>query len=208
MCLAAMDESGDPGMKLGKGSSRLFTIGLLLFQEEAQAEACRGRIQALRKALGMKLSGKNAEFHFSKLGADFREAFLVAVANDPFQFFSCTIDKARLSGRAWNKKEYLVHRAGVLTLDLAAPQMREAKLLFDATSSRKFDWEFLRMLRKHAGYRDQVPVIKETQRLESYKDDLVQMIDMVCGAMLSEEKRYTRHIAQRVAGSVIYPPLE
>ncbi len=86
--------------------------------------------------------------------------------------------------------------------------MREAKLRFDATSSRKFDWEFLRMLRKHAGYRDQVPVIEETQRLESYKDDLVQLIDMVCGAVLSEEKRYTRPIAQRVAGRIVYPPLE
>jgi hypothetical protein len=66
MCMAMMDESGDPGMKLGKGSSDLFTISLVLFPETAVAEACRQRIQELRHELGMKLSGQAASFHFAR----------------------------------------------------------------------------------------------------------------------------------------------
>ena len=58
--------------------------------------------------------------------------------------------------------------------------MLEAKLFFDATSSRQFDWELLTFFKKHAGTYEGVPIIKETQRLASYKDDLVQLVDMVC----------------------------
>jgi hypothetical protein len=206
MCVAAMDESGDPGMKLGKGSSDLFTVGMVLFQQEAEAEACRARIQTLRVELGMKLSGKKAEFHFRAIGEEHRRAFLSAMAPFAFQFFSCTIDKTRLSGKAWAKKEYMYKRAGMVTIDLAIGSMLEAKLLFDATSSRQFDWELLRALKKHAGYRGGRPVIKETHRLDSYKDDMVQLIDMVCGAVMAEDRQYHRLIRQREAGRVVFPP--
>jgi hypothetical protein len=206
MCVAAMDESGDPGMKLGKGSSDLFTIGMVIFQKEYEAEACRGRIQALRLDLGMKLSGKKAEFHFRAMGEAHRRAFLSAVAPFAFQFFSCTIDKTRLSGKAWEKKDYMYKRAGMMTLDLAIGSMLEAKLLFDATSSRQFDWQFLRALKKHAGYRGERPVIKQTQRLDSYKDDMVQLIDMVCGAVMAEDRQFHRLIRRREAGRVVFPP--
>jgi hypothetical protein len=205
MCFATMDESGDTGLKLGKGSSDLFTIAMVLFAEEAQAAACRTRIQALRPELGMKLSGKAAEFHLGKMGEEYRTAFLNAVAPFSFRFFSCTIDKARLSGKAWQKKDYMYERAGIMTLDMALADMLEAKLVFDATSSRRFDWEFRRALKKHAGYCENLPVIKETQRLDSYKDDLVQLIDMVCGAVMAEDRQYHRLIRHREGGRVVFP---
>jgi Protein of unknown function (DUF3800) len=206
MCLATMDESGDTGMKLGQGSSALFTIGMVLFQEEAQANACRARIQALRPELGMKRSGKKSEFHFREMDRERREPFLRAAAEYPFHFYTCTITKERLSGKEWNKKQYMYQRAGVLTLDQARHNMLEAKLLFDATSSKTFDWEFLRFLKKHAGSYDGLPVIAETQRLDSYKDDLVQMIDMVVGAVMAEDRRYFRLIRHKEKGRIVYPP--
>lgn len=52
MCLAAMDESGDPGMKLRKGSSQLFTIGLLLFQIVTGRSGAVDRYGVWRGALG------------------------------------------------------------------------------------------------------------------------------------------------------------
>jgi hypothetical protein len=128
------------------------------------------------------------------------------VAPFSFQFFSCTIDKTRLSGKAWEKKEFMYRRAGMMTLDLAIGSMLEAKLLFDATGSRQFDWEFLRGLKKHAGHRGKLPVIKETQRLDSYKDDVVQLIDIVCGAVMAEDRQYHRLIRRREAGRVVFPP--
>ncbi len=100
----------------------------------------------------------------------------------------------------------MYQRAGALTLDQARNNMREAKLLFDATSSKAFDWEFLRFLKKHAGRSEGLPVIGETRRLDSYKDELVQMIDMVVGAVMAEDRRYYRLIRRKEGGRVIFPP--
>ena len=55
----------------------------------------------------MKLTGKEAEFHFRDMGKAHREAFISAVASFPFKFYTATIIKARLSGKAWTKKEYM-----------------------------------------------------------------------------------------------------
>ncbi len=93
-----------------------------------------------------------------------------------------------------------------MALDRALPNMLEARLLFDATSSQRFDWEFLRFLTKHAGSYDGLPVIKETQRLASYKDDLIQMIDMVIGAVKAKDRGYYRLIRGKDEGGVVYPP--
>jgi hypothetical protein len=193
-------------MPLPGALSSLFAM--VLFAEEDQADDCRARISSLRPELGMKLSGKEAEFHFWQMHEERRIAFLNAVAPFPFKFFSCTIDKARLSGKAWQKKEFMYERAGVMTLDMARADMRETNLVFDATSSRKFDQEFLRKLKKHAGSAEKLPIIKETRRLDSYKDDLVQLIDMICGAIIADDRKYHRIIRHREGGRVVFPPLE
>ena len=192
-------------MKLGRGSSDCFTICLVLFPDEAEAERCRECIQALRAELGMKTSGKASEFHFCKASHQRREAFLTAVSAFPFSFFTATIRKERLSGRAWRKKDYMYERAASMALDLARDELLEAKLLFDATSSRAFDWELLRTLKKHVGLYEEVPVIKETRRLDSHKDDLIQLVDMVCGAAMCDDDCYQRLIRHRKGRCLVFP---
>ena len=192
-------------MKLGKGSSALFTIGIAVFHDAAVADACRAGIQTLRRDSGMKLSGVESAFHYCEMGKGHREAFFDTVAGFQFQFFTGTITKERLSGKGWQKKEYMYQRAGILALDQALDELSEAKLLFAATSGRQFDWKFLRFLKKHAGYRDDVQVIKDTHRMEPYKDDLIQLIDMVCGAVLYKDPGYYRLIRHRDGGRVVFP---
>ena len=162
MCLATMDESGDTGLRLGAGSSERFTIGMVLFQEEAEADACKASIRALRRSLGMKLTGKEAEFHFRDRGKAHREAFLSAVAPFPFKFYIGHDHQGPPLRAKHGARRSTCTSAGVLAIDQALPNMLEAKLLFDATSGRLFDWEFLRFLTKHAGYYDGLPVIKES----------------------------------------------
>jgi Protein of unknown function (DUF3800) len=205
MCLLLMDESGDPGMKLGEGYSDYFTVCLVLFPDEADAELCRARIHSLRAELGMKLSGKASEFHFCKLSHERREAFLTEVSAFPFSFFTATITKARLSGRAWLKKDYMYETAATMAIDLVRDELLEAKLVFDATSSRTFDWGLLRKLKKHVGTYEGLPVIKETRRFDSHKDDLIQLVDMVCGAAMCEEDDYRRIIRHKKWGRAAFP---
>lgn len=50
--LVFIDESGDPGLKIEKGSSRYFTVSLVVFEDKEEALACDQRIGLLRRELG------------------------------------------------------------------------------------------------------------------------------------------------------------
>jgi len=50
--LVFIDESGDPGLKIEKGSSRFFTIALVIFEDKEEALACDQRIKLLKRELG------------------------------------------------------------------------------------------------------------------------------------------------------------
>jgi hypothetical protein len=68
--LVFIDESGDPGLKLTTGSSKFFTIVLVVFGENDDALACDQRISLLRKELNLP---EDYEFHFKeKIIQDFR----------------------------------------------------------------------------------------------------------------------------------------
>ena len=51
--LVFIDESGDSGLKFEHGSSRFFTIALVVFGNNNEAIACDQRIGLLRKELGV-----------------------------------------------------------------------------------------------------------------------------------------------------------
>ena len=99
--LAFIDESGDPGRKIGQGSSAFFTLAMVTFEEAEEAAACDQRISLLRHELGLP---KEFEFHFYSNSRRVRLAFLEAVA--PYGFFyhafSLNKDPAKLYGRGFN----------------------------------------------------------------------------------------------------------
>ncbi|PIS18279.1 hypothetical protein COW38_03070 [Candidatus Collierbacteria bacterium CG17_big_fil_post_rev_8_21_14_2_50_45_7] len=62
--LIFIDESGDSGLKVEHGSSRLFTISLVVFEEKDEALACDQRIDLLKRELGWK--DVRSEFHLNE----------------------------------------------------------------------------------------------------------------------------------------------
>lgn len=61
--LVCIDESGDSGLKIDRGSSRYFTIGLVVFEDNEEAVLCDQRIQLLKNEIGWS---KMSEFHFKR----------------------------------------------------------------------------------------------------------------------------------------------
>ena len=58
--LVFIDESGDPGLKIEKGSSRFFSVSLVIFEDKEEALACDQRITLLKRELGWE---EDSEFH-------------------------------------------------------------------------------------------------------------------------------------------------
>ena len=62
--LVFLDESGDPGMKLSGGSSDLFIVTLVIFNDHDEAQAADDRVRLLRQELGVN---EAFEFKFNKM---------------------------------------------------------------------------------------------------------------------------------------------
>jgi hypothetical protein len=182
--LAFMDESGDCGLEFAKNSSPFFTYALAQFGDHEQAAACRAAIQLLRKDV---LHVKDTfEFHFTECTHSQRLAFYNAVLPFDFRFSARTIEKANLRGKkGWDKKKFFFQRALDLMLEgVIRPYLVGAKLLIDGSTDRKFNKEVEVYLRRHAGFtEDGKKRLEEAHCLDSRKHDLIQLADMVCGAV-------------------------
>lgn len=100
--LVFVDEAGDTGLKLARGSSRYFVVTLLLFEENDEASAADARIGLLRRELGL---AADFEFHFSDTPERIKEAFFEAILPYNFFYFSIVINKAGLYGPGFKFKE-------------------------------------------------------------------------------------------------------
>jgi Protein of unknown function (DUF3800) len=77
--LVFIDESGDPGFKTQRGSTRAFTAALVAFQNVDAAKLCQKAIKAIQQRLTIF-----PEFKFSKCRPEVKDAFFSAVM--PFEF--------------------------------------------------------------------------------------------------------------------------
>jgi hypothetical protein len=60
--LVFIDDSGDPGFKLDKGSSRYFVVACVIFDDNLDAEEAALKIKRLRRTLGWR---NEQEFKFN-----------------------------------------------------------------------------------------------------------------------------------------------
>jgi hypothetical protein len=67
--LVFIDESGDPGFKLNKGSTASFTAALVAFRDHEQARLAQQAIERLAERLRIR-----PEFKFSKCRPEVRDA--------------------------------------------------------------------------------------------------------------------------------------
>jgi hypothetical protein len=198
--LVFIDESGDTGIKLESGSSSaLFIVGLILFDEREAAAHADQRIAELKASLGVAPS---FEFHFSKLKASWRELFLKEAAKFEFFYFGVVIDKAALSERGFHKPAELYRYACQLVFECARPYFNEVTVVIDGTGTRPFQRELTAYLRKKVNTQGEKKIHK-IKLQDSHKNNLLQLADMVCGAVARSftEKpdalRYRRLISHR-----------
>jgi hypothetical protein len=185
MCLAVFDESGDAGVRklcLEKHKpSPYFSVAAVVFPEMEQAGGCEKRIISLREELSLS---PNYEFHFTSAGKRGRTEFLKAVKEFDFLYAVTTIDKRELTGNAWNKKSYLFHHAARMSLDAIKAHLVGARVFIDKSGDKRFDREICSFLKKHAGLHEKKPRIAAASAYDSKKHNLVQLVDMVCGAVV------------------------
>jgi len=177
--LVVVDESGDSGLKIGQGSSRFFSLALVLFDESREADAVDARIKQLRQELALH---KLFEFKFNRCNLRFQETFLKAVADYNFFFLGIVIDKSKLPQAQFKQKGAFYKYAAGLAFINARPYLNEATVIIDGSASQDFRREFGSYLRQRIND-DGTRYIRKVKFKDSAKNNLVQLADMIAGAI-------------------------
>jgi hypothetical protein len=182
------DESGDPGM--GQHCSPTFTLALTLFETDEEASACEQTITKLRAELGIR------EFHWVSLTDKERTDFLNAVLKHNFYYVAQTLDKGKVKHRGFRNKAFFYERVaekmaeGIedflrIAQGCCEPKPLDMAVVLDRNGDREYMSSMGKHLKRIKDARGRSLVGKiSSHRSISY--DLLQLADMVCGAVLHQ----------------------
>lgn len=175
--IIAIDDSGDPGLKLGKGSSDYFVIAANLFEDDLDAEEVALKIKRLRQRLGWKL---NHEFKFRKTSPEIRKLFLNEVKSGNFETSIVIIDKKDYENEKSFKNDAsrLYNTVILKSIKGFSVKLKNTHILIDGESGSSYRRKAKTFFRKN------LPkgAMRELSYRDSVDDNLVQLADMIVGA--------------------------
>lgn len=180
----AIDESGDTGRKLWRGSSKWFILAAAIVPDSI--EGCGLTCQCVSKYRQEFNYGN--ELHFSKNTHDQHLHFLQFMHDKDFVFAAVAIDKRKLLV----KKPYILRsKTALLQYSFDAlfselkPWLDDPIVLIDASGPDSFNRALSRHLLKLFGSRHKGDFhsIKRVACVDSRDEPLVQLADYVAGAV-------------------------
>jgi hypothetical protein len=202
--LIFIDESGDPGLKLEEGSSKFFTVSLVVFEDHDEAVSCDQRIGLLRKELGWD---EGSEFHFKRNSDKVRRAFLQAVAPYNFFYYGIVINKdpAKLYGEGFKNKESFYKYACGLVFENAKEKLENTIIVIDKSGNMDFRNQLARYLRRRMNQSKHL--IKKVKMQRSSGNNLLQLADYIAGAVnrsVQDRKKYADEYRKLISHREIY----
>lgn len=179
--LVFIDESGDSGLGESSSSSKNFIITLVLFEDRTEAQRADDRIAQLRREMNLS---SHFEFHFSKIKQDWREHFLRELGIFDFKYFSIVLDKRELKKHGLTTPTDLYRYACNLVFNAARPHLKNATVIIDGSGSQRFQRDIATHLRRHTNDPGSAEgQIGKVRIQNSHTNNLLQLADMVCGAV-------------------------
>lgn len=172
--LVLIDESGDPGFKLDKGSTRFFVAAMVIFKEFGHAEVCSKTIGDLRPALGI-----SGEFKFNKSSEAVKDAFFEAIHPHHFEVWALVVDKTKIRSENLRRNDDRFYNYFVRSLLGCGAPLSGAKVKIDGSGDREFKNHLQRYLKRSL----QGGAVASVKFADSGKDNLIQLADMVVGAI-------------------------
>lgn len=178
--LVFIDDSGDSGFKVGKGSTPFFVIAMVIFDDELEAEKIAVVIKQLKRDL--KFSN-DTEFRFFKTRNENKIRFLETVNPFEFKIRYLVVDKSIIkSPELKSKKDKFYSYFIKEVLKYSGGDINDAKIRIDGSGDRNFRRSFLGYLRREINT-SQRKIIKNCKLIDSKSNVLIQMADMIAGSI-------------------------
>ncbi|QQR78902.1 MAG: DUF3800 domain-containing protein [Candidatus Moraniibacteriota bacterium] len=207
--LVFIDESGDTGLDIARGATRYFSMVLVAFEDREEAQLCDERIALLRHELGKP---PGFEFHFHENSDRIREAFFKAVLPYGFFYYGIVINKGKLFGEGFHNKESFYKYACGLLFENAKDKLENATVIIDESGRQLFKYQLANYLKRRMNAESVTTRIKKVRMQDSHRNNLVQLADMVAGAVtrsLNEGKKdktdYRKIVQSREVYVQIWP---
>ncbi len=173
--LVLIDESGDAGFKIARGSSSHFVVAMVIFRDHTQAEETSTAIANARVMLRIP-----REFKFNKCCDAVRDRFFEVVLPFDFTIRALVVDKAKIySEHLRENKEHFYNYFVQLLLHHDHGVLADARVKIDGSGDREFKRELGCYLRQQM----RAGKIQSVKFAESHRDNLIQLADMVAGAI-------------------------
>ena len=178
--LVFIDDSGDPGFRFNKGSSRFFVIAAVIFDDTLEAEKTALAIKELKRAFRFP---DDIEFKFNKSKKDVRIKFLETVCRSRFKIRSLVVDKKLIySGELKNSKNSFYSYAIKMLLAYSGDSILDAKIKLDGSGDRLFKRSFSVYLRHSLNSREK-KIMNNLKFINSKENVLIQLADMIVGSI-------------------------
>ncbi len=178
--LVFIDDSGDPGFKLDKGSSPFFVIACVIFDDELEAEKAALAIKVLRREL--KFSDDH-EFKFYKCKPEHKKAFFESIKDIGFRVRAIRVDKSRITAPIFrSRKDKFYNYIIKLVLQHSNGTIVNAKVKLDGTADRTYRKEASAYLLRELNSSES-KMISNIRFVKSHSNMLIQLADMVAGSI-------------------------
>ena len=199
--LVFIDDAGDAGFKLEKGSSKHFVIACVIFDDNLDAEETALKIKRLRRSLKWR---DDHEFKFNKASKLVRLTFLSEIKSCNFRVRAIVADKEVIRSpelRTNNTKFYNYMIKEVLSKSDGS--IKNGSIRLDGHEDRAYKKAAATYFRQQANPRGSV--IKDMKFVNSKNDNLIQLADMVAGSILrstqsnkTDKDEYLKVIKKRI----------
>ncbi len=178
--LVFIDDSGDAGFKFERGSSKIFVIAAVIFDDPLEAEKVAVAIKEFRRSIGFP---DTMEFKFNKSNKKVRLGFMNTINVFAFKVRTLVIDKTILhSDELKNDKNSFYSYSIKMLLKPSDMSILEAKIKLDGSGDRAFRRNFSSYLRKSLNSNG-IKVISNLKFSDSKDNVLIQLADMIAGSI-------------------------
>ncbi len=171
-----VDESGDSGFKIGKGSSKYFVICFILFEYEDDARRTENAIISLKDSLRKH---RSFEFKFNKSSIKETDFFFKHLYKYKFKILAVVFDKEKIYDTKVRNKLSFIYFAFQKALEIFLERFIDAKFRLDGfrekSTGRGLKIHLRRNIREFSKH------IHDIKFRNSKSDSLIQLADMYAG---------------------------
>lgn len=178
--LVFIDDSGDPGFKIDRGSSQFFVIACVIFDDELDAEEMALIIKRYRRSLNWV---DTHEFKFNKTKKIYVKELLhkVSTSTCNFKIRAIVIDKAKIYSHELRNKQDSFYNYVIKEVLAKSGNLKQAIVRLDGHSGREYKKQAITYLRREVNSHSKK--IKKVRFVDSKTNNLIQLADLIAGSI-------------------------